>query len=132
METLQFLTRKGASCSELLSCLYSLKPMELDILFEVARRDQTTLDEISEAVKRDRSTVHRSLSKLVSLDLVYKRVKTLKDGGYYHVYMAVEETKIKEQANLRVQEVTQSLQKLVDNFITDFRRHLKANSVSLH
>ena len=132
METLQFLTRKGASCSELLSCLYSLKPMELDILFEVARRDQATLDEISEAVKRDRSTVHRSLSKLVSLDLVYKRVKTLKDGGYYHVYMAVEETKIKEQANLRVQEVTQSLQKLVDNFITDFRRHLKANSVSLH
>jgi predicted transcriptional regulator len=102
--------------------------MELDILFEVARRDQTTLDEISGAVKRDRSTVHRCLSKLVSLGLVYKRIKTLKDGGYYHVYMVVEETKIKEQANLRVQEITQSLQRLVDDFITDFRRHLRANA----
>ena len=58
---------------------------------------------------------------------MYKRVKTLKDGGYYHVYKVVEETKTQKiQANLRVQEITTSLQKLVDNFITDFHRHLKA------
>jgi predicted transcriptional regulator len=96
--------------------------MEMDVLFEVARRDQSTLDEISGAVKRDRSTVHRCLSKLVSLGLVYKRVKSLKDGGYYHIYMVVEESKIREAASLKVKEITQSLEKLVDNFITDFRR----------
>ena len=122
MDSILLLTRKGATCSELLSCLYTLKPIEMEVLFEVARRDQSTLDQIADAVKRDRSTVHRCLSKLVSLDLVYKRVKTLKDGGYYHIYMTVEESKIKEQASLRVKEITQSLEKLVDNFITDFHR----------
>jgi predicted transcriptional regulator len=122
MESVQFLTRKGATCSDLISCLYNLKPMELDVLFQVARKDQSTLDEIANAVGRDRSTVHRSLSKLTSLGLVYKRVKSLKDGGYYHLYIIVEESKMKDDASLRVKEITQSLQKLVDNFITDFRR----------
>ncbi len=127
MESIQFLTRKGATCSELLTCLYNLKQMDLDILFVVARGDQVTLDEISEAVKRNRSTVHRSLSKLVSLSLVYKRVRTLKEGGYYHIYIAAEESKIKEQASLKVKEITQSLERLVDNFVTDFHRHLRMN-----
>lgn len=125
MESIQLLTRKGATCSELLSCLYSLKQMDLDILFEVARRNQATLDEISEVVKRDRSTVHRSLSKLTSLGLVYKRVRTLKDGGYYHLYVTADESVIREQARLRVKEITSSLERLVDNFVTDFHKHLR-------
>ena len=126
MESIEFLTRKGATCSELLSCLYNLKPMELDVFFEIARRKEATLDEISDSVKRDRSTVHRCLSKLVSLGLVYKRVMSLEEGGYYHMYGMVEVSKIREQASFKVREVTQSLEKLVDNFITDFHKHLRA------
>lgn len=99
--------------------------MDLDILFEVARRNQATLDDISEVVKRDRSTVHRSLSKLVTLGLVYKKARALKDGGYYHVYVVAEESKIKERARLKVKEITQSFERLVDNFVTDFHKHLR-------
>ena len=127
MESIQLLTRKRASCTDLLTCLYDLKDTELDILFEVAR-SQSTLDEISEAVKKDRSTVHRALSKLVSLDLVYKRVRSLKNGGYYHVYTIAEESKIRDNAKLKVREITESLERLTDNFIPDFRKHLENRS----
>lgn len=100
--------------------------MDMDILYEVGRKQQATLDEVSGLVKRDRSTVHRSLSKLVSLNLVYKRVRTLKDGGYYHVYTVAEESEIKRQVNLRVKEITVSLQKLADRFASDFQKQLRA------
>ena len=125
MESIQSLTRRGASCTELLTCLYNLKQIDMEILYETARREQSTLDEIAECVKRDRSTVHRSLSKLVSLNLVYKRIRTLKDGGYYHVYMIAEESQIKKQVNLRVNEIIESLRQLVDRFTSDFHKNLK-------
>jgi predicted transcriptional regulator len=127
MESIESLTRRGATCTELLTCLYDLKQMDMEVLYETARREQATLDEISDSVKRDRSTVHRSLSKLVSLNLVYKRMRTLKDGGYYHVYMVAEESQVKKQVNLRAKEIMQSLGSLVDRFASDFHRHLRAD-----
>ena len=125
MESIGSLTRKGATCTELLICLYDLKQLDIDVLYELARRGQAKLDELSDSLKRDRSTAHRSLSKLVSLNLVYKRTRTLKDGGYYHIYAAADETQIKEQADRRVTEITDSLKSLADSFSADYRRHLK-------
>jgi predicted transcriptional regulator len=128
-DSLQSLTRRGATCSELLTCVYNLKPIELEVFFHLARRENATLDEIAAAVKRDRSSTHRSLSKLVSANLAYKQVRTLKDGGYYHVYSAVEPSKIREQAKLRVKEIADGLQRLVDNFDRDFQKHLAERAV---
>ncbi len=124
MDTISLLTRKGASCSDLLSCLYGLKPIELEVFYELARTGQATVDEVSEAVERDRTTTHRCLSKIVSAGLAYKQVRGLKDGGYYHVYAAVDAPRIREQAELRVKEVVEGLQRLVDNFEADFQKRL--------
>jgi len=126
MDTIQFLTRKGATCSDLLSCLYNLKPIEVEVFYALAAREHATLDEVAGAVSRDRSTTHRCLSKLVSAGLVYKQSRTLKSGGYYHVYSTVEPSRITQQARLRVGEVTESLSRLVDNFEADFQRRMKS------
>jgi predicted transcriptional regulator len=125
MDSIQLLTRKGATCSDLLSCLYNLKPIDLEIFLTVARKEQATLDQVAQSVKRDRSSTHRCLSKLISAGLVHKQSKTLKDGGYYHVYSAVEPAKIKEQARQKVKEITEGLEDLIDNFESDFIKHLK-------
>jgi predicted transcriptional regulator len=128
MDSIELLTRKGATCSDLLSCLYNLKPIDLEIFLEVARKDDATLDQIAESVQRDRSSIHRCLAKLVSAGLVHKQSRTLKGGGYYHVYKAVEPSKIKEQARQKVKEITGGLEDLIDNFESDFTKHLKAKS----
>ena len=126
MESIHFLTRKGATCTELLSCMYNLKPVDLAVFYEVAKREYATLDQISEAVERDRSSTHRCLAKLVSAGLVRKQSRTLKGGGYYHLYSVVEPSKIKEQARQRVDEITKSLEDLVERFENDFNLHLKS------
>ena len=125
MDNIQLLTRRGATCSDLLSCLYNLKPIDLDVFIEVAKNENATLDQIAEKVQRDRSSTHRCLAKLVSLGLVYKQSKTLKGGGYYHIYSIVEISKIQGHARQRVEEITNGLERLIDNFESDFNRHLE-------
>ena len=130
MDPLRFLTRKDASCSDLLSCLYDMKSIEIEVFYSLVDRKEATLDQVAAAVHRDRSTVHRCLSKLVIAGLVYKQSRTRREGGYFHVYSPVEPARIREQARLRVEEISQSLRRLVDDFESDFRIHLGGASRS--
>lgn len=125
MDSIQLLARKEATCSDLLTCLYNLKPVDLQIFLEVAKRDGATIDQVSTSVQRDRSSVHRCLSKLASAGLVNRQTKTLKGGGYFHVYTMVDPAKIKAHAKQKVKEITESLEGLIDNFETDISKHLR-------
>jgi len=91
----------------------------------VARNENATLDQIAKIVQKDRSSVHRCLSKLVSTNLVNRQTKSIKGGGYYHTYAMLDPETIKKHAKERVKEITQSLQALVDNFELDLQKHLK-------
>lgn len=116
MDNLQLLTRKEATCQDLLTCLYNLKPTDTEIFLHVATTPNATINKIAEQINRDRSSVHRCLQKLVSAGLVHKQTKTIKCGGYYHIYIATEPEKIKQDARNKVKEITESLERLIDNF----------------
>lgn len=124
MESINQITKKGASCTDLLTCLYNLKPADLEVLITVANNENATLDQIATKVQKDRSSVHRCLSKLVSINLVIKQSKTLKGGGYYHTYAMLDPELIIKHAKERVKEITESLQLLIDNFESDLEKHL--------
>ncbi len=124
MESINQLTKKGASCTDLLTCLYNLKPADLQVLQTVAKNEGANLDQIAKLLQKDRSSIHRCLAKLVSLNLVNKQTRTLKGGGYYHAYTMQDSAIIKEHAKERVKEITDSLQKLIDRFELDFQNHL--------
>jgi len=124
MESINLLTKKGATCTDLLTCLYNLKPADLEVLQTVAKNPNATLDQIAAKTQKDRSTTHRTLSKLVSTNLVTKQTKTLKSGGYYHTYSMLEPMLIKKHARDRVKEITESLNSLIYNFDSDMEKHL--------
>jgi predicted transcriptional regulator len=126
MESINQLTKKGASCTDLLTCLYNLKPPDLQVFRAVAKNEGTSLDQIAKLLQKDRSSVHRCLAKLVSLDLVSKQTMTLKGGGYYHSYTVQNPATIKEHAQEKVREIIASLNRLVDRFESDFQTHMNA------
>ncbi len=77
------LTRMGATVKDLFTQLYDLSPPELDILFMLINRqdgeqEPMTLEQISKAMDRDKSTTFRSLQKLVTIGLVVKETKNNK------------------------------------------------------
>lgn len=125
MESINLLTRKGASCTDLLTCLYNLKPSDTEVLLTLAKKENSTLDQIAKILQKDRSSIHRCLSKLVSINLVSKQTKSLKGGGYYHTYAMLDPATIQKHALERVKEITESLKALVDSFELDLQKHLE-------
>jgi predicted transcriptional regulator len=127
MDNIQFLTRKEVTCQDLLSCLYNLKPIDLQIFLQVAKNQWSTLDQIADAVQRDRSSTHRCLAKLQSAGLIHKRSRGLKGGGYFHLYSIVDLEKIKEDARQRVKEITNSLEVLIEKFESELTERISSN-----
>lgn len=128
------LTRMNATVKDLFIQLYDLSPLELDILFILIRNNNNkhkndrlmTLDEISKEVDRDRSTTFRSLQKLVTLGLCVKETKTIKEGGYYHVYSPVDMQTFKIETEKRVKDLQRSLDRLLKKFEDDMQRAISS------
>lgn len=126
------LTRMNATVKDLFIQLYDLAPLELDILFMlISKLDDgpmmmMTLDEVSKVVDRDRSTTFRSLQKLVTLGLVIKETKTIKDGGYFHVYSAVDMETFKKETERRVRDLQKSLDRLLKKFESDMQQAISS------
>ncbi len=47
----------------------------------------------------------------------------MKDGGYYHVYSAMELSKVRDQAERKVREITAGLERMLRNFESDVKKH---------
>jgi predicted transcriptional regulator len=124
MENINLLTKKDATCTDLLTCLYNLKPADIETLYAVVLNPNATIDQIAAEVHKDRSSVHRILSKLVSIGLVTKQTKAIKGGGYYHTYTMLDPTLIKKHARERIKEITESLEILIEHFGEEFEKHL--------
>ena len=113
------LTRINATVKDLFIQLYDLSPLDLEILFMLISKkndEPMTLDQISKEADRDRSTTFRSLQKLVGLGLCIKDTKTIKEGGYYHVYSVVDMKTFKMETERRVRDLQNSLERLLIKF----------------
>ena len=124
------LTRMNATVKDLFIQLYDLSPLDLDILFMLIGnkngREPMTLDEVSKESDRDRSTTFRSLQKLVSLGLLIKETKTIKEGGYFHVYSVVDMETFKKETERRVKDLQKSLDRLLKKFEDDIQQAISS------
>ncbi|MFB6470184.1 MAG: ArsR family transcriptional regulator [Vulcanisaeta sp. AZ3] len=72
----------------ILRCILRLSPTEVEIyyLLQSKVKDPLTVAEIAKEMNKSRSTIERSLIKLVQLGLVARRPVLAKNGGYTYVY----------------------------------------------
>lgn len=123
------LTRMNATVKDLFIQLYDLSPLDLDILFMLISKkndEPMTLDQISKEADRDRSTTFRSLQKLVGLGLCIKDTKTIKEGGYYHVYSVVDMKTFKMETERRVRDLQKGLERLLKKFESDMQQAISS------
>jgi predicted transcriptional regulator len=121
------ITRMNATLKDLIMSLYDLSPLEFDLLFAlIARKKATPLDVLSKEVNRDKTTVFRCLQKLVNLRICEKETKTLKEGGWYHVYSAIDVAAFKMETEKRVKEIKESFDGLLSKFEADLNKTLNS------
>jgi len=124
------LTRVNATIKDLFIQLYDLSPLDLDILFMLISKKNyekpMTLDQISKETDRDRSTTFRSLQKLVTLGLLIKETKTIKEGGYFHVYSVVDMETFRAETERRVKDLQSSLDRLLKKFEGEMQKAISS------
>ena len=114
------ITRMNSTIKDLFIYMYDLSPLELDLLFILIKNKKSmTLEELAKKVDRDKSTVFRTLQKLVDLGICNKETKTLKEGGYYHAYSGIDIESFKMETEKRVKELEDSFHRLLRKFEED-------------
>jgi predicted transcriptional regulator len=79
-------TDKESTCHELLHCISSLSNSDREIYHLLRELGPVTIEQLSERMQKNRSTVYRSLQKLMFSGLCEKMPESLKNGGYVHLY----------------------------------------------
>jgi predicted transcriptional regulator len=124
---LSSITRLNATVKDLLIYLFDLAPLEIDLLFTLMKaRKSLTVDDLAKKLSRDRTTIFRSVQKLVSVGICAKDTKTLKDGGYYHIYSAVDKETFKLAVEMKIKEVQQSFDRILKKYEEDIGKLLES------
>ncbi len=107
------------SCTDLLRCMYNLSDMDMEVLRLLLAEGPFRAEDLAERLGKDRSTVYRSLQKLVSCQVISKETKSLERGGYYHVYATVPRDVLRERLEHCVEEWHSRVSMLLDRFDAD-------------
>mgnify|MGYP006275588373 FL=1 len=78
-------------CEGLLECFFGVTELDRTVYELLTAEDHPfTVEQVAEAVNRERSTAYRSLRRLVDAGVVNRRQINYDDGGYYHVFEPVD------------------------------------------
>lgn len=85
-------------CDEAIKCVFDLNKLDIKVYDMLQKHGSIRADELANLLQKERSTIYRSLQKLTSCKICKKKTKTLKQGGYYHVYEPQPSGKVRKEA----------------------------------
>ncbi len=103
VEALNRHLERDLECEGLLECLYELNELDRECFHVLSEaEDPLTIDELADAVGRERSTAYRSVQRLLGAGLVQKDQVNYDQGGYYHVYHIADPDQVASEMQQRV------------------------------
>ncbi|MFY9964933.1 MAG: MarR family transcriptional regulator [Nitrososphaeraceae archaeon] len=114
-------TRLNSTVKDLLVYLFDLSPLDFEILLFLIKihPESISLEDLSKKVDRDKSTVFRSLRRLVIQRIVTKETRTMKERGYFHAYASIDKRTLKVETEKRVTEIKNNFNRLLKHFEDD-------------
>ena len=107
------------SCADMLSRLFDLNKLDLQ-LYRLLVNQPYRARPLAYMVDRDRSTVHRSLQRLVSTGLCKRICCPVDGGGRYFKYRAAPPTVVKHQVKNCIDSWYKHMHEALANLIEDF------------
>ena len=87
--------QRDMECEGLLECFHGLKQLDKACFRALVEADEPlTVDEIADAVDRERSTAYRAVQRLLQTGFIGTEQVNYDQGGYYHVYSPTDPSKI--------------------------------------
>jgi len=113
---------ENATCRDMFEYFFDLSPADVLVLYYLDGELGECLDDVALKMKKDRTTVFRSLQKLVGTGIVTKKKKVMERGGYYYSYTRISKAKIIELINKREEEFHDVLQCLLIDMDKEFKK----------
>jgi len=113
--------RRDMECEGLLECFHGLKQLDKDCFRALVEAEEPlTVDEIAEAVDRERSTAYRAVQRLLQTGFIEKDQINYDQGGYYHVYSPTDPSKIADDMQRMLNDWYAKMGQLIREFETKY------------
>jgi predicted transcriptional regulator len=104
------------TCHDLVQCAFSLAEFEVEVYYQLSQSGPLRADELAAKMGQDRSTVYRSLQKLMTCGMVYRETKSIERGGYFHIYKAIGKELLRERLERCVNDWYSHMQEVLSKF----------------
>ena len=104
-------------CEGLLECFHGLKELDKECFRALVEAEEPlTVDEIGDAVDRERSTAYRAVQRLLQTGFIEKDQINYDQGGYYHVYSPADPSKIADDMQRLLNDWYAKMGQLIQEF----------------
>jgi predicted transcriptional regulator len=101
------------SCVDLVRCIFSLNDTDILILKSIPEYEGRNIKDITKIIKKDRSTIHRSLEKLVSCNICYKERRSGENRGFIDYYYTIPEKELLRKAEKNLDDCYLKIKKML-------------------
>jgi len=109
--------RRDMECEGLLECFHGLKELDKECFRALVEAEEPlTVDEIAEAVDRERSTAYRAVQRLLQTGFIEKDQINYDQGGYYHVYSPTDPAQITDDMQRMLNDWYAKMGQLIQEF----------------
>ncbi len=90
--------------NDVMRCVFKIKDYEIEVYFYLLDHQGSTITEISDFLKKDRSSIQRSLQTLMDKGIINRKFRVLGLGGFTYIYTAtpLEEAKKIMERELKI------------------------------
>ena len=111
------------ACEGLLQCFHGLKELDKEWFQALVESGEPlTVDEIADAVDRERSTAYRAIQRLLQTGFIEKDQINYDQGGYYHVYSPTDPSKIADDMQRLLNDWYAKMGQLIQEFETKYEQ----------
>ena len=115
--------RQDMVCEGLLECVHGLKGLDRECFRALVEAEEPlTVDEIADAVDRERSTAYRAVQRLLQSDSIEKAQVNYEQGGYYHVYSPRDPSQIADDMQRLLNAWYAKMSHLIQEFETEYEQ----------
>lgn len=116
MKTIPEQLQNNRDCESVITCLYNIKPADEKYYLLLLDNSPLTATQIANKLDKDKSTVHRSLNRLVNTQLIDRKKKQQDKKGYEYVFIAKNPKEIEKEMKLLLQEWFVQTNNLISTF----------------
>ena len=105
---------KKICCEDVIKSIYNLNELDIKTYKKLSKKKEIRANELAKKLEKERSTIYRSLQRLIDSGLCNKNTKTIKRGGYYHTYNAVSKKEIKKNLEQCIEKWYKKIKKTLE------------------